>query len=403
MGLITGNTNEFVVYLTDKGRETFFNGGLQDKAYYFSLSDTESNYNVLNDDTFNPHLTNQNIITITNTNKTTNGLKEVFTQLSNRGSIVDNKYHNHGLFSINDAAQRDYILYNPDLNTITGLDTTNYKEIGEYRQFNLNGLNGLYLRTEYPLTITLNDLIRNFDLFPIDNLDLNKYQLINSKIQKKTLTTDLGFVGSNAKTKSTNNVNYSKIIKKDELVLGENYHVSFEYYFRFVGGKNLDYNPTGTSENLNFSIYVMLGSNKLKMTLSDLQQYRTTGATSQFTSDIIFRRLDDFGVFGSSLLPQAQLVYLTSGDTQVNINYSKKEYTARDGGSRYVFNIVDDFDSYNNSPNGYNFKVKASLDLSEFFTQNRCLNNKDFTILVEYSKLANKFIHNDYVTTTYTY
>lgn len=148
----------------------------------------------------------------------------------------------------------------------------------------------------------------------------------------------------------------------------------------------------------------MLGSNKIKMDLSDLQQYRTTGTTYQFTNDIIYRVLDDFSVLGAGALPRVPLVYLTSGATQVNINYSENHYLACDSFMCYTFNVGNDnFESYNNSPNGYNFRVKASLDLSKFFTDNRCLNNKDFSILVEYSRMANKFIKNDYVTTTYTY
>ena len=403
MALITGNTNEFVVYLTDKGKETFFNGnnkgGLQDQAYYFSLSDADANYGVLADPSFDPHKPDHKVLTITNTNKTTNGFTEVFTQMAGRGDINDNKSHNHGLLGVNVGTQRDYVLFNPNYDQTLTLASVNYKKIGDYRQFNLSNLDGIYLRSPYtPITVSLGDLIQDYDFYPIDNVDVNRFTFINAKLQPAGANVDLSFVGSNAKTTATNNLIYSQIIKKNELVQLENYHVYFDFYFRFIGAQNLVYNPTGTSENLNINLYVLLGANKIKMNLSNLQQFRTTGTTYQFTNDVIFRQLNG----GSGASTRTNLVSLVNSNTQINLNYSEKQYTYTGFSTSHPVTIRDNFDG-TMSPNGYNFRVKASLDLSKFYQTNRCLNSKDFSILVQYSRLANKFIKNKYITTTYFY
>ena len=44
MGFIKDNANTIEVYLTELGKEKFFNGGLKDAVFYFSLSDGGSNY-----------------------------------------------------------------------------------------------------------------------------------------------------------------------------------------------------------------------------------------------------------------------------------------------------------------------------------------------------------------------
>ena len=56
MGFIKDNTNTFEVYLTDLGKEKFFNGGFKDSAVYFSVCDSDSNYEI-----FSPNI-NSNLI-----------------------------------------------------------------------------------------------------------------------------------------------------------------------------------------------------------------------------------------------------------------------------------------------------------------------------------------------------
>lgn len=390
MGFITGNTNEFVVYLTDKGKETFFGDGLANSAYYFSISDTDSNYNVLTDPSFDPTLTNQDIITIKDTDSLTNGFSQIFTQTNLRGSIVEDKLYKKALLGINGGTPKSYVMYEPSLGSNTEVQPITYKKIDSYKQYFLLNLDGLYLRTAYPKTVTLSDLIQNYDLYPIDNIDIGRYTFINSSYQQRNEFIDLSFLGNNSQNKSNNNVLYSQILKADELVIGENYHSYFNFYFRFAGAQNLKYNPTGTSENLTVSVYLLLGSNKIPMTLSNLQQYRTTGSTFNFADGIIKRYT------ASGYVP---LVSLINSNKSILMNYSEKTYTY----SSTTYTITDHFEDYNKSPNGFNFRVKASLDLSEFYNKNRCLSNNDFAILVEYSKLSKNYVIKKLATTTYTY
>lgn len=390
MGFITGNTNEFVVYLTDKGKETFFGDGLANSAYYFSISDTDSNYNILTDPTFNPTLTNQDIVTIKDDDSLTNGFNEVFTQTNLRGSILENKLYKKALLGINGGTPKSYVMYEPSLGFNTTTQPIVYKKINYYKQYYLLNLDGLYLRSPYPSNVTLSDLIQNYDLYPIDNLDVSRYSFVNASFQQRNEFIDLSFLGNNSQNKSNNNVLYSQIMKADELVIGESYHTYFNLYFRFAGAQNLNYNPTGSSENLTVSVYLLLGANKLPMTLSNLQQYRTTGSTFNFENNIIKRR---------TVAGFVPLVSLTNGDKSVLMNYSERNYTY----SATNYTITDHFEDYNKSPNGYNFRAKASLDLSEFFSKNTCLSNNDFAILIEYSKLAKNYIVKKLATTTYSY
>lgn len=390
MGFITGNTNEFVVYLTDKGKETFFGDGLANSSYYFSISDTDSNYNVLTDPSFNPTLTNQDIITINDTESLTNGFSQVFTQTNLRGSIVEDKMYKKSLFGINGGTPKSYVMFEPSLGFNTSIQPLTYKTIGSYKQYFLLDLDGLYLRTAYPKTVTLSDLIQNYDLFPIDNIDIGRYSFINSSYQQRNAFIDLSFLGNNSQNRSNNNVLYSQVLKADELVIGENYHSYFNFYFRFAGVQNLKYNPTGSSENLTVTVNLLLGANKIPMTLTNLQQYRTTGSTFNFANGIIKRRT------AAGFVP---LVSLTNSNKSILMNYSERTYTY----SSTTYTITDHFEDYNKSPNGYNFRVKASLDLSEFYSKNRCLSNNDFAILVEYSKLSKNYVIKNLVTTTYPY
>jgi hypothetical protein len=46
MGFIYDNTNTFEVYLTDLGKQKFFDGGFKDSITYFSLVDDDANYDI---------------------------------------------------------------------------------------------------------------------------------------------------------------------------------------------------------------------------------------------------------------------------------------------------------------------------------------------------------------------
>ena len=181
MGFIYDNTNTFEVYLTDLGKQKFFDGGFKDSIAYFSLSDSSSNYNIFDPATteildyvtgttysvgtvvkysgsyyrkvainpsspsteyvptnltywdkiipFNPtNIGLQPIPTLNhvNTYKTSlaNGsadndeyISDVFTQVPLRGKKVDNIVYRRALFGVKTNTQKEYIMYEPDLNS----------------------------------------------------------------------------------------------------------------------------------------------------------------------------------------------------------------------------------------------------------------------------------------------
>lgn len=134
MGFIKDNKNTFEVYLTDLGKEKFFNGGFKDAVTFFSLVDSDNNYSLLNPEqnVFDPtDISQQPISTINhvNTNKTSlgNGFNEfvsdVFTQTTLRGKLFGNSFRKRDLLGTKRDVLVDYVLYEPDLGSsqITGI------------------------------------------------------------------------------------------------------------------------------------------------------------------------------------------------------------------------------------------------------------------------------------------
>ncbi len=181
MGFIKDNTNVFEVYLTDLGKEKFFNGGLKDAITHFSICDDDSNYTAflpnseevleyaigstyqVNDvveysslfykckkevtttiypttgttywdkiNLFNPTVISQQPIPVLNhfgTNKTSMGnyfLNEVFIQVPLRGKICDNIEYQRALFGVKTDTQRNYVLYEPAIDLNQTLGTLSY-------------------------------------------------------------------------------------------------------------------------------------------------------------------------------------------------------------------------------------------------------------------------------------
>jgi hypothetical protein len=180
MGFIYDNTNTFEVYLTDLGKQKFFDGGFKDSVTYFSLIDSDANYQifdpaqnevlewvtgntynigdiVLYNDKFyrkvavNPSppqddiptdliywdeirvfdttdIALQPIPTINHVTGITTSLAngsaqndnfshDVFVQTSMRGNKVDNIIYRRALFGVKSNTQRDYVMFEPDLNS----------------------------------------------------------------------------------------------------------------------------------------------------------------------------------------------------------------------------------------------------------------------------------------------
>jgi hypothetical protein len=188
MGFIKDNTNTFEVYLTDLGKQKFFDGGFKDAISHFSLSDGDSNYNIFvpnsqevlaydyytvysYDDIvsssgifyryksatpasgaipsttpsvwekivlFNPtNLAPQAIPTINHvgTKKTSLGngvadsddyINDVFVQVPLRGKVADNVEYRRALLGTKQNTQKDYVMFEPAINTNATLNILTY-------------------------------------------------------------------------------------------------------------------------------------------------------------------------------------------------------------------------------------------------------------------------------------
>lgn len=401
MGFLTGHTNTFEVYLTDRGREAFvkntYPGGLSgfnDAIAYFSVSDGSTNYNFFNESintgtTFNPNKTTlQDIPTIKASGRTVNGTREVYTQIGKRGLIMDNTEYSKPLLSVRENTMRNLVVYQPDLDGITDVIDYSYRKLNSSRHHGLSGLNGVYLKRNYTGTTVsgITNLLENYDFYPIDNFGVSRFKNKNAFFSGSTNNV---LTGNNNRNRLTHNVVYSEIKKVDELVLNEKYHVEFKFYFRFYGGRGNDlqwedYDNTG---KLNVNIYVRFGTNKIQMGLDNLEQY--TGGT--WNSDVI-KAPYATGVSGYVTNPLLEI----SGNTLV-LNYLERtdDIELINGGNpTYNVNYTSGhFEDYLDSPNGFNFRLDASLDISNFLDDsiiynNLCKNNKDISIIVEYSRLS---------------
>lgn len=191
MGFIKDNTNTFEVYLTDLGKEKFFNGGFKDSVTYFSICDGDSNYEIFSPSSqeiltyssstvysynnivkfgglfyryksgtpasgispttsstwdqivlFNPTvITTQPIPTINHYGTRTTSLgnssgtlsddyiNDVFVQVPLRGKVSDNIEYRRALLGTRQTTQRDYIMQEPDIDTNQTLNVITYINI----------------------------------------------------------------------------------------------------------------------------------------------------------------------------------------------------------------------------------------------------------------------------------
>jgi hypothetical protein len=126
MGFFKRNKYTMEVYLTDIGRETFVRNGFKNAITHFSLVDN-GNYEQLVD--FNPTvITGQTIPTISYYDTVeVNGVSDIYTQNSERGSVDSDITFKNGFLGVNQTAQKNYIIYEPDLSPET-LKITTYKD-----------------------------------------------------------------------------------------------------------------------------------------------------------------------------------------------------------------------------------------------------------------------------------
>ena len=190
MGFIYDNTNTFEVYLTDLGKQKFFDGGFKDSVAYFSLVDSDANYDIFDPAqneiltwvtgttysvgdvvkysnnfyrkvsvnpvspsteyiptnstywdkirVFDPtNISVQPIPTINHvsgyktslangTSQNDDYISDVFVQVPLRGKKVDNLIYKRALFGIKSSTQKEYIMYEPDLTSNQTLEVLTY-------------------------------------------------------------------------------------------------------------------------------------------------------------------------------------------------------------------------------------------------------------------------------------
>jgi hypothetical protein len=308
------------------------------------------------------------------------------------------------------------------------------------RQYNLKDFNGVYLKTSYNFQ-SFHDygtsaLIKNSDFFPLRDADITDFEFLSASY-KSVLDTSIyygqivgnGFRGDNSYSTKTSEFNYSQIKKNNELVKGEIYYTNFNLYFNF-NGDAYGYNYNEANFKIAVSVYALLGSNKIKLKLSNLQvyDYTTYGATdnpdsanyvnisTSFFSNHMDLTNDNINI---KYLPQPKDYSVeNTGGTTTTLTYiegatgysnygASKTITVSAGYSYLVtsfsiptetgfglnqLKIVDSGYNINEkSPfstmTGPMFRVTAELDAStkELFESNICKNNKEFKIIVDYN------------------
>jgi hypothetical protein len=242
------------------------------------------------------------------------------------------------------------------------------------KQYNINGINGLYLTYKPIATVDENNytdqLLFDGDFFPKTKADSAVWRFANSSYNEP-----LQIVGSNVKT---DNVEYSELFKPNELVPGQIYYNTMKFYFRFYGS---DLGTFTLSENggvlnqgdtfrhlstMRIKLYVQLGVSLIPLTLTNLEKYVSGNWTPVILSDTtgghnIAANYDDYGI---------QLTTGENSEDCIDMGYN--------------VNTAELFDGYLSAPDGYNFRVDASLPT---FSET-AKKNKDYKIIVRYYNIG---------------
>lgn len=282
MGFIKGNTNSFEVFLTDFGRQAFYRDGLKNESLFFSVSDDDSNYNIFNSPLYDPvniiNNPNNSIPVIelpspSGSSRTVNNQHHVFTQTNKRGSVDINntstdiingdgsilsRSNKASVLKTNNHTFNNYVAFEGDVDTTQDYSLISYrKTLKKYngvflKQFNVKGVNGLYLAA---LQQNTEDTSSQYD---VDSLPQNLNDLNFSYINANyVIGTNANFYsGSNDSNKTTNVVPFSSITRLGYLIQNEEYTVDFDLQFSFF---SLDF----TTPSINVSINLMLGNNKV--------------------------------------------------------------------------------------------------------------------------------------------
>ncbi len=223
------------------------------------------------------------------------------------------------------------------------------------KQFNLKGINGLYLANKPQVTLNisnyLDNLIGDTDFFPNTVAKSNLYEFKNSRYEDPER-----FYGSNSKQKANSVYTYSEITKKNELIANKMYYNTFKFYFRYYGTTLNKYNIPGLTaaqtydilNRLRIKLYVTIGSNQIPMELTNLEKYAAltstwTPVTTADTSGSDNISAGDYGI---------QLATGLNSEDCIDMAYPTNLLP------RSFFDL---FNGYSTAPDGYNFRVDASF------------------------------------------
>lgn len=220
------------------------------------------------------------------------------------------------------------------------------------KRYNIEDLGSLTLGFQPTQELTYSNykfyLLEDYDFFPsIDEP--------STFIQKNIQIESDALFGSNNVTKMPYSTKYGEFVVKEKLNLDQNYINEFYFYFRYYGGVNL----TTELRDLLVEVETIYGDNVIPMTFSNLQRY----VNNQWIEN--------------------DMPCLNSSDGGVSI-YNSGEYNQTTGTSLvmvfYETTNITNFNSYEASPDGYNFRVKCFSPLNNF----KAKNNTDYRIRVRY-------------------
>lgn len=245
------------------------------------------------------------------------------------------------------------------------------------KRYNVKGLNGVYLGYQSTQTPTLNnyvnELIRDYDFFPMDNQMANTFSFKNASYSNPNK-----IIGSNTLSNVNSIFAYSEISKKNDIIPGKLYYNKFKFHFNFtesdLGSFKFDtLNNTQTIQVLNglrIKLYVEIGSTKIPLKLENLQIYRFNNSVSGDTWTVQSNT--------NSVLPSGSTISSTGTTTGIQLSTGLNNEDCID--MRYGKQI---FDTFKKSPNNYTFRVDVSFPDIIKITEN----NK-FNIVIRYFNIG---------------
>lgn len=249
------------------------------------------------------------------------------------------------------------------------------------KQFNISGLNGYYLSFVPTGTVDssnyLTELIKHTDFFPKTTNESLSFVFKNASYS------DPGVILGSNRASGNSSLKYTEITKPNELTLNKMYYNTFTFNFKFTGSSLQGYTPDSSVisgdnygkhlNRLRVKLYVQLGANLIPLSLTDLYFWNSSLSAWTYVGTGTTR-------FSTGLTQGFKLNTGLNNEPCIDLCYGTGSTGGVDSGyAKYSDYFNDAF-----GPNGYNFKVTASLpDFSSVAT-----NSKDYKLIVKYYNIA---------------